>query len=135
MAARVTRHMNEDHGDSCLAWAHHYAQLPGATSARMTGLTASGFKLDVTLPDGLVQSALIPYRPALTEAKQVRKVAVAMHFEAFNALGFWYKLKNGFFSGAAKQAWTHLPPKLRMAVRASAAVLVAAIVYVAPWRS
>ena len=135
MAGRVVKHMNEDHGDSCLAWAHHYAKMPAATSAKMTGVTPSGFTLDVTLPDGLVKSATIPYSPPLTEAKQVRKVAVAMHFEAFNALGMWYKLKMGFFSGAAKQAWTHLPPRLRMAVRASAAVLVAAIVYVVPWRS
>ena len=33
---------------------------------------------------------------------------VAMHFAAFNGLGWQYKLANGFYTGAARQAWEGL---------------------------
>ena len=151
MATRVVTHMNDDRAcstahferprlflinacacadaDSCLAWAHYYAKLPSATSARMTGIDARGFMLDVTLPDGHIESCLIPYSPPLTEAKMVRKIAVAMHFEAYNGMGLGYKLSNGFYSGAAKQAWTHMPAKVRTGFKCAAAVAVFAVVY------
>ena len=113
-AERVTKHMNEDHADSLLAYAHFYGGLP-AQKAVMTGLNAHGFVLDVTLTDGSVQrDVLIPYEPPLTTAADVRKVAVRMHFAAYGGLGFAFKVRNGFYSGAAKQAWTHLPARIRL---------------------
>ena len=42
-------------------------------------------------------------------AGEVRKVAVQMHFEAYNKLGFGFKWSQSFYSRAAKQAWTHMP--------------------------
>ena len=115
-AARICKHMNEDHGDSILAYAHFYAKLPTAVSAQMTGLTVTGFELDVRMADGTIKSkVLVPYDPPLESAPQVRKVAVSMHFAAYNGLGFRYKLAKGFYSGAAHQAWTHMPQRVRTA--------------------
>ena len=53
----------------------------------------------MTKADGYVMpKVLIPYEPALEKAGDVRKVAVAMHFAAFNGLGWQYKLANGFYT-------------------------------------
>jgi hypothetical protein len=115
-AQRVVRHMNEDHADSLLAYAHFFGGIKTASKAQMTGLSSQGFELDVMLPDGSVQhKVLIRYTTPLTSAAQVRKVAVAMHFAAFNGLGFRYKLKSGFYLGALRQAWSHMPTGARMA--------------------
>ena len=54
MEARISKHMNDDHSDSLLAWAHFYAKLPTATHATATTLTDQGFGLDVTLANGTV---------------------------------------------------------------------------------
>ena len=112
MEARISKHMNDDHSDSLLAWAHFYAKLPTATHATATTLTDQGFGLDVTLANGTVTPATIPFDPPLKSASDVRKVAVAMHFAAYNALGFRYKLTMGFYSGVARMAWTHMPARI-----------------------
>ena len=48
----------------------------------------------------------------------LRKIAVAMHFEAYNGMGFMYKLKKGYFSGAVKQMWAHMPSKVKYGISA-----------------
>lgn len=114
MADRVITHMNDDHADSILAYAHFYAKLTGATSAKMTGLSVSGFELQVAMADGSTKSnVLVPYDPPLQTAAAVRKVAVTMHFAAYNGMGIKYKLLNGFYTGAARMAWTHMPKRIR----------------------
>ena len=126
-AQRVITHMNNDHEPSLVAWARFYAKLD-AKAARMSGLTSSGFELDVTLADGSERKAvLIPHKPPLESAAQVRKVAVALHFEAFNGLGVSYKLWNGFYQDAARQAWAHMPRRARVAVVAMVAAVAAAV--------
>ena len=132
-APRVCGHMNDDHSDSVLAYAMHYAGLADAVSARMVGLTSQGFVLDVTLRDGTVKSAVsVPYIKPLENAGQVRKMAVAMHIAAYNGLGMRFKLKHGFYQGAAKQAWAHMPDAVKtgmtLAGAASAALIVALLV-------
>ena len=128
-ASRVCKHMNEDHGDSLLAWAHHYAGLRTATEAKSVGLTASGFLLDVTLGDGrIVPNVLVKYQPPIQKAVEVRKAAVAMHFEAFHGLGVGYKLRHGFYSGMVQQGWSHAPTSAKVAAAGAGAVLAAIIV-------
>ena len=51
-----------------------------------------------------VREALVCAVCLLLYARDVRKVAVAMHFAAFNGMGTQYKLARGFYTGAAQQA-------------------------------
>ena len=48
----------------------------------------------------------------------LRKIAVAMHFEAYNGMGFMYKVKKGYFSAAVKQMWAHMPSKVKYGISA-----------------
>ena len=127
-ASRVISHMNKDHPNSVLAYAHHYLNLDTATRARMIGLTSEGFEVSATLDDGQVVQRLVRYSSPLERAAGVHKLAVAMHFEAFNALGFRFKLRHGYFWGAARQAWHRLPTAVRYPV---SAVLLAVLAGVA----
>ena len=131
MSTRVCNHMNADHADSMLAWAHFYAKVPDAASATMTNVTKDGFELEITKADGYVMpKVVVPYEPALEKAGDVRKVAVAMHFAAFNGMGTQYKLTRGFYTGAARQAWHHMPPRVKSGLVGAALTVVAAIAYV-----
>ena len=131
MSERVCSHMNHDHADSLLAWAHFYAKVPDAASATMTDVKPDGFELELTKADGYVMpKVLIPFDPPLEKAGDVRKVAVAMHFAAFNGLGWQYKLANGFYTGAARQAWHHMPPRVKSGIVGAFAVVCAAVMRV-----
>ena len=59
----------------------------------------------------------------------LRKIAVAMHFEAYNGLGFFYKLQNGYYSGAARQAWAHMPNHVKYTGVAVLGVAITTAVY------
>ena len=84
---RICQHMNEDHSKSLLAYAHFYAKMPDATAATLTAMTPAGFVLSIIQADGTEkEGVLIPYPTPLKSAREIRKVAVAMHFEAFNGL-------------------------------------------------
>lgn len=131
MSERVCGHMNHDHADSLLAWAHFYAKVPDAASATMTDVKPDGFELELTKADGYVMpKVLVPFDPPLEKAGDVRKVAVAMHFAAFNGLGWQYKLANGFYTGAARQAWHHMPPRVKSGIVGAFAVVCAAVMRV-----
>ena len=58
----------------------------------------------------------MPYTSPLASAGGVRKIAVAMHFEAFRELGLLYKLRHGFFQDAARQAAQHMPLRVLVPV-------------------
>jgi hypothetical protein len=106
-ADRVMKHMNEDHGDSIKAYARAYGGEPEATAAVISGLNAEGFVLTVTLPGGVTKpGVLVPYTTPLSSAKDLHKVAVAMHFSAHNELGYVYKLSSGYYLTAAKMVWS-----------------------------
>ena len=108
-SARVCAHMNADHSGSVLAYAHRWYD-PEATAAVMTHLNKRGFVLSVTVPKkGTVEDVLIPYTSPLTKASQVRKIAVQMHVEAFNGLGFRYKWKTGYYMHSISTAMHHVP--------------------------
>lgn len=121
-ATRIITHMNDDHSDSLLAYAHHYAGLKDAKAATMSGLNVDGFILSAKLKDGTVkQNVLIPYSSPLESAAGVRKLAVSMHFEAYNKLGHLYKFRNNFYGRAVIQAWTHMPAKIKYPLAAALA--------------
>lgn len=110
-APRVCSHMNRDHPDSVLAYAHHYAELRTAASATMVGLTPEGFELRVQLADGSERDVLVRYHLPLESAAQLHKLAVSMHFEAFHQLGVAYKLRHRYYLRAARQVWTARAPR------------------------
>ena len=113
-ATRVIKHMNDDHADSLLAYAAFFGGLHDARSARMTGLTSKGFELSVTMADGTVRErVLIAYLTPLKSAGEVRKLAVSMHFAAYNGLGIKFKLAHNYYGNAVRQAWTHMPAKVK----------------------
>ena len=102
-AKRVMTHMNDDHADSVKAYARAYGGEPDAAAAVITGLTVDGFVLAVTMADGTVKDGvLVRYTTPLASAKDLHKVAVAMHFSAYKELGFAYRVRSGYYVVAAK---------------------------------
>ena len=66
------------------------------------------------LVDGTIKKqVLIEYTSPLKTAGEVRKLAVSMHFAAYNGLGTLYKIRHNYYGNAAKMAWTHMPSKVK----------------------
>jgi hypothetical protein len=127
MAPRLIMHMNDDHADSLLAYAVHYAQLPTATKASMVGMDARGFTLKVDDAAGGSCEVLVPFPRPLEGAADVRKYAVEMHHAAFGALGARFKLRHGYYTSAARHAAAGVATMAkRKPVAAAALVAVAA---------
>ena len=106
---RVCKHMNADHSASILAYAHMWYDI-NATAAIMTSVTVDGFLLDITMKnERVVNNVLIKYTTTLHQASEVRKIAVAMHFEAFHHLGFTYKWRTGYYRSTFNQVIHHVP--------------------------
>lgn len=101
--ARMMTHMNEDHGDSIIAYARHYGKLPRALDAKISDMSETGLTLEVVMPGGETESGVfVPYSRPLVAVKDVRPIVVEMHHEANAALGFMYKLRSGYFKTQAK---------------------------------
>mmetsp|Transcript_27009 Transcript_27009/g.89653 ORF Transcript_27009/g.89653 Transcript_27009/m.89653 type:complete len:151 (+) Transcript_27009:75-527(+) len=132
-AQRVLKHMNEDHEDSLLVYAHFFARLDTATSAKVTALSASGLELEVVLSSGHVMPGVnIPYSRPLKSAGDLRKVVEEMHSEAYNGMGMAYKLQTGYYPQSIKAAWTHMPNSAKngaMAAAVAVALGAVAVVY------
>ena len=100
--ARVATHMNEDHESSLLAYVHHFGALPSATGAQMLSFDAEGIEMVATMLDGSEKPLRILYsNGGLTSPRQIKSKAVAMHKEAFAALGFRYRLEHGYYQFVA----------------------------------
>ena len=90
-APRVMAHMNSDHEESLVAWAIWYGKIDYRIIAgvSLTNVSSEGWTLDVTRKDlqetrrdeQRIQKLTIPFKPRITDAKQLRKVAVEMHKE------------------------------------------------------
>merc|ERR1719171_1844938 len=101
---RIVNHMNEDHGDSILAYVHYHAQQPDAKSAELKDISAKGMTIDAKLADGSEkQGIFVPYSRPLTKASEIRPIVVDMHYEAYHTLGFKYKLEQGYYKRKAIQ--------------------------------
>jgi len=98
---RIITHLNNDHGDSLLAYASHYAKLTGATAARLTDLSSKGFTLDVTVSGQVRTGVFIAYPRPLLDAKEIRAISVEMHHEAYTSLGLLYRLRHGYYKSKA----------------------------------
>jgi len=130
---RMIKHMNDDHRDSLVAYALHYAKMSGASDAEISDMTSKGLTLNVTLPDSVARDVFIPYSRPLTAVKDVRPVVVDMHKECYDALGCMYKLKSGFYKKKveAAVAGAKKSPKMQQAfvLGAASAVVVAFVFY------
>ena len=117
-----------------LAYATYYAKMDTAISATMTNVTVEGFKLDVDCSSASSVTArkvgvLVPYNPPLEKASDIRKVSVAMHFEAFHGLGFVYKVQHGYYAVALSMLWSKIFCKKVKLVGVIVAVLACAICF------
>jgi cupin 2 domain-containing protein len=83
-AERILEHMNDDHADALLDYARAFGAVTDATSARMTGIDATGFNLDAETPSGARQLRL-PFDPPVDGASAAREALVAMAKEARRA--------------------------------------------------
>jgi Protein of unknown function (DUF2470) len=115
---RILRHMNEDHPDSLrayvLAFGTPTVESRGCQSAVLTGLDSRGFVLEIvttttatsstTMPPSVTTTATVrvPYdRPPRT-AGDLHGTAVRMHTMAYSKLGFWYKIRTGYYNKAVR---------------------------------
>ena len=70
---RICRHMNDDHSDAVLRYAHHYGGLTSATAATMTGVTAEAMTLEVN-----GETVSIPFDHILTDSEDAHRTLVGM---------------------------------------------------------
>lgn len=70
---RICRHMNDDHSDAVLRYAHHFGGVSAATAATMKEVTAEAMTLEV---DG--QIVRIPFDHQLTDSDDAHRTLVAM---------------------------------------------------------
>ena len=85
VAQRAIQHMNEDHADALLRYAHYFGERPSATAATMTGLDADGFDLSLLTSAGR-EDVRIPFRDPLQCDQDAHTRLVAMAVEARKAL-------------------------------------------------
>eukprot|EP00930_Biecheleria_cincta_P105365 TRINITY_DN98031_c0_g1_i1.p2 TRINITY_DN98031_c0_g1~~TRINITY_DN98031_c0_g1_i1.p2 ORF type:complete len:157 (-),score=27.92 TRINITY_DN98031_c0_g1_i1:3-473(-) len=118
---RMITHMNEDHGDSLLVYAKHYANCKGAIRAVITDMNTEGLFLDVFVPGGEIMAGVfVKYTRPLTSVRDVRSIVVDMHHEAYNALGVAYKLQSGYYKTQFSNSWKKNPMKKKVAMGAAA---------------
>lgn len=70
---RICRHMNDDHAAAVLAYAHHYAELPEASSAQMVRVSADAMTLEV---DGATVE--VPFDHPLSDSEDAHRTLVSM---------------------------------------------------------
>ena len=77
--------MNEDHPESLLAFAWHFAAETSAVDASLVALNNDGFDLSIELGDGGERTIFIPFAPPLKSESEIRPRMIAMHEEALSA--------------------------------------------------
>mmetsp|Transcript_6185 Transcript_6185/g.22133 ORF Transcript_6185/g.22133 Transcript_6185/m.22133 type:complete len:148 (-) Transcript_6185:94-537(-) len=98
-ASRAVKHMNDDHIDSLVAWAHYYLNVPAhITDVALVDCTEEGFHFMV---EGVWRMIPYPAECKCDSARDLRKVAIYMHNEAFAKLGLAYRLRSGYYKRAA----------------------------------
>mgnify|MGYP001598083429 FL=1 len=83
---RILEHMNADHADAVLRYAHHYAACREATEAVLNDIDAFGIDVVVTETGGS-RSVRIAFEQPLTTPDDARHVLIAMAQAARTALG------------------------------------------------
>ena len=77
----IVEHMNEDHADSLLLYARHYAGCADALSASLLDVDGKSCSLSVNYQNGS-KTVVIDLKRAVTNIKQAEMVMVEMHFDA-----------------------------------------------------
>ena len=70
---RICKHMNDDHTEAVLAYAHHYGGIQGAQAARMVAVAPEAMTLDV---DGA--PVQVPFDHTLSDSEDAHRTLVAM---------------------------------------------------------
>ena len=114
--ARVCTHMNDDHESSLLANLHHFADQKGATGARLISFDQEGMTIHMTIHDeseSVTSVHFVKYSSGpLNSPRDAHHVLVAMHKEAFLALGFRYRLEHGYYQFVAAMIFAGLKKKV-----------------------
>lgn len=76
-AAAIVAHMNGDHADTLVLYAHELLGAPDATAATMLGVDAAGFDLRLETPAG-PRVVHVPFGGTLATPDEVRRALVAM---------------------------------------------------------
>jgi putative heme iron utilization protein len=77
VAPGILRHMNDDHADALLAYAHALAGIANASAATMTAVDRYGFEIAAVTPEG-PRAARLAFDAPVATADDVRRVLVAM---------------------------------------------------------
>ena len=101
--SRIINHMNDDHTDSILVYALHFAKLTQARSAKILDVSSTGMTLEVDVGAEEPQQVFVPYTEPLYRAQDLRKIVVAMHHECYDALGLGYKLRHGYYRNKQRE--------------------------------
>lgn len=70
---RICLHMNDDHAAAVLAYAHHYAGIAAAKTARMVAISPEAMQLEV---DG--QLVAVAFDHCLSDSEDAHRTLVAM---------------------------------------------------------
>jgi hypothetical protein len=81
---------------------------PDAKAASLVDATERGFLVQV---DGEEMWIAYPHECKAKSSRDLRKVAVYMHQQAFSKLGFAYRLKKGYYNKIAKMGFAILKKK------------------------
>lgn len=73
--AAICAHMNDDHADAIVAYAHHYAGATTVTQATMLSLDTQGMDLATNGPDPTIR---ITFDHELKDAADARDTLIAM---------------------------------------------------------
>lgn len=77
-ARGIVDHMNDDHADALVAYARALGELPGATSAVMTGIDRHGFDLLVAESGGEERPLRLGFDAPVTTPADARRALVAL---------------------------------------------------------
>ena len=80
-AARIIRHMNNDHAKTMALYCRVFTQATEASEVKMTGVDRYGFEMSVMTDEG-PRPIRLPFSQSLTTADQVRSALVALAQQA-----------------------------------------------------
>lgn len=78
---RICNHMNKDHGDAVLLYAHYFGKRTDAEAAKMLSLDEKAMALEIMVNEES-QKLEIPFPQVLTNPKDAHTVLVDMMKEA-----------------------------------------------------
>lgn len=74
---RICAHMNKDHADAVLIYAHFFGNFPEAETARLVSIDPKGMKLSAEA-DGKVVPVRVEFERELKDAEDAHRILVEM---------------------------------------------------------